>query len=148
MRIAFIGFMLCLSLFFLIYGLRYEYVSSGGQVGPGFFPFWLGLLLVVTTSIALIKDLRNYLKEKPKMQISDNVKTFLIILGLTIIFIVLLKVIGAIISMVLYMFAILYFLNRDRLLFNSILSISLSAACYLLLDVWLNAGLPEGIFGF
>lgn len=148
MRAVFSAFLLGISIFFLVYGLKYEYLTSSGQVGAGFFPFWLGTLLVITTGIAFIKDFKNYLKEKTKITITDNVKTFIYILVLSILFIIFIKIIGAILSMVLYMFAVLLILNRRRLIFNSVLSLSLAAGCYLLLDVWLNAGLPKGILGF
>lgn len=147
MRIVFSVFILLLSVFFLIYGLKYDYVNSSGQVGAGFFPIWIGSLLVFFSSISLFKDIKHHLKERPKIQITDNISTLLIILGLTVLFIASLNLLGAVVAMIIYIFVVLYVLNRGRIIFNTVLSLIVSLGCYLLLDVWLNAGLPKGIFG-
>src|SRR5690606_8812436 len=133
---------------FVVYGLKYDFFTSSGQVGSGFFPIWIGSLLVLFTTITLIKDIKLHLKNRQKIQITDNVLTLLIILVLTVLFIASMNLLGAAVAMVLYIFVVLFVLNRRRLFFNTVLSLIVSLGCYLLLDVWLNAGLPKGILGF
>ncbi len=148
MRLFFSGFLLVLTIFFTVYGLNYEYVNSSGQVGAGFFPFWIGILLIIFTGITFIKDIRIYWKSRPKFKMTDHVMTLLIIIGLSILFIAFLKVLGAVLAMIVYIFAVLFVLNRRKPIFNAAVSLSVSLATYFLLDVWLNAGFPKGIFGF
>ncbi|NEU31438.1 tripartite tricarboxylate transporter TctB family protein [bacterium LRH843] len=148
MRVIFSSILLALSLFFTIYGWRYEYFNNSGQVGSGFFPIWIGALLILFITITLIKDIKLHLKERTKLQITDNVVTILIIVGITIIFIATMKLFGALLGMIIYIFAVLFVLNREKIGLNTFISLIASFGCYFLLDVWLNAGLPKGIFGF
>ncbi|MCM3712573.1 tripartite tricarboxylate transporter TctB family protein [Halalkalibacter oceani] len=148
MRVIFSGILLATSIFFTVYGTRYEYVTSSGQVGAGFFPLWLGGLLIVFTAITFAKDLKLHLQNKPSFAITENVRTMIIMIVLTILFIGTLQIIGAVIGMILYTFAVLFVLNRQRMVVNTLISILVPLGTYYLLDVWLNAGFPEGIFGF
>src|SRR5690625_2124217 len=116
MRVIFTAGIFLFSVLFLIFGLKYDYIARTGQLGSGFFPIWIGALLIVTTSIALLKDIKVHLKEKPKMKISGDIVTLLIILGLTILFIASLRFLGAMIGMVIYIFVVLYVLNKKQLI--------------------------------
>lgn len=148
MRVIFSGILLATSIFFTVYGTRYEYVTSSGQVGAGFFPLWLGGLLIVFTGITFAKDLKLHLQNKPTFAVTENVKTMITIIVLTMLFIGTLQIIGAVIGMILYTFAVLFVLNRHRMVLNTMISILVPLGTYYLLDVWLNAGFPKGIFGF
>jgi hypothetical protein len=54
-------------------------------------------------------------------------------------------VLGGLASMVLFMAAALYYLNRGRPVQNALLAILLPVSVYLLFRVWLNAAMPRGI---
>ncbi|MFD1848795.1 tripartite tricarboxylate transporter TctB family protein [Oceanobacillus bengalensis] len=148
MRAIFSGILFIFSIYFTIKGFEYDYVNHSGQVGPGFFPLWIGILLVVFTGIAFFKDLKVVLKEKVSFRKPIHLNSILLLLAATFLFIALLNVLGAVIAMVLYVFAVLLILNRERLILNTIISVTVPMGTYLLLDVWLNAGFPTGIFGF
>ena len=66
----------------------------------------------------------------------------------TVVFVVMLNVVGALVAMVLFMFAVLYLLNREGMVMNVVLSVLLPVSVYLMFDVWLNTTLPQGMFTF
>jgi hypothetical protein len=50
--------------------------------------------------------------------------------------------------MIVYMAAVLGYLNRRRTLQNALLAVLLPLAIYLLFRVWLNAAVPRGLLPF
>lgn len=109
--------------------------------------------MVILTAINFIKDFREQKEQKPQEQkdqeqkqnvyMKDVVWITIIILG----FVALLKVLGGLIAMIVFTFLILLVFNRGKMIQNSLYSIIFPVAIYALFE-WLNAGLPEGIFGF
>ncbi|UJL45563.1 tripartite tricarboxylate transporter TctB family protein [Virgibacillus sp. NKC19-16] len=148
MRAVFSGLLLIFSIYFTIKGTEYDYTNSSGQVGPGFFPLWIGILLIICTGIAFAKDLKQVLREENFFSKPIHLYKLLLVIGLTFFFIATLNILGAVVAMVLYVFGILFVLNRQRLILNTIISVTVPLGTYLLLDVWLNAGFPQNIFGF
>src|SRR5699024_1529615 len=113
----------------------------------GFLPIWIGILLCIFTSSALFNDIRELIKDKYSFNIPKHFNKLIIVMGLTFLFIMLFNILGALISMALYVFIVLFVLNRNKISLNIILSIAVPISIYLLLDVWLNAGLPRSPFG-
>lgn len=145
MRIVFSVCLLCFALFFTIKSFDYEYMNNAGQVGAGFFPRWIGLLLIVSIGYSLFKDIK---EKKPDIESLQYVKAIVFIIGVTAIFVFLLKILGALLAMILYVFSVCLVFNRERMLQNIIFSILFPVCTYILLDVWLNASLPQGILSF
>ncbi|MFC0270472.1 tripartite tricarboxylate transporter TctB family protein [Metabacillus herbersteinensis] len=148
MRAVFSGILLVLSIFFTIYGFNYDYLTNGGQVGAGFFPRWIGFLLILFTGISFWKDLRIVLKEKQETKELTYVKTVVYVLGLSVLFIASLQILGTLLSMIFYVFSLLILLNSGKIWTNVIVSLAVPIGTYLLLETWLNAGFPKGFLGF
>jgi putative tricarboxylic transport membrane protein len=142
MRIVFSAILLILSVFFTINGLDYSYTTNTGQAGPGFLPRWIGILLVIFTSYNLFRDIK---EKAQKEDIQVHPKGMLAVVVITGIFIFSLNILGALLSMILYFFVLLLMFNKGRLVQNTLLSTIVPICIYLILDVWLNAGLPKGI---
>ncbi|SFE53610.1 tripartite tricarboxylate transporter TctB family protein [Alteribacillus iranensis] len=145
MRIIFSVFLFLFSIYFTVQAYEYDYMTSSGQFGPGFFPLWIGFLLIVFTAITLFKAIKQRLEQEDLK--SNQLTTLFLVFAVTFLFIFLLNILGAVIGMVIYVFALLFILNREKLVLNTIISITIPVGTYLLLDVWLNAGFPKGIFG-
>lgn len=145
MRIVFSVCLLCFALFFTIKSFDYEYMNNAGQVGAGFFPRWIGLLLIVSIGYSLFRDIK---EKKAEAGSPKYAQPILFIIVITVIFIFLLNILGALLAMIVYMFAVCLFFNRGRIVFNAIFSLVFPICTYLLLDVWLNAGLPKGVLPF
>lgn len=142
MKIVFSAILFILSAFFAIKGLDYSYTTNTGQVGAGFLTRWIGILLVIFTSYSLFRDIKEKVQ---KEDIQVHPKGTLAVFVITGIFIFSLNILGALLSMILYFFALFWMFNKEKLVQNILLSIIVPICIYLLLDVWLNAGLPKGI---
>jgi putative tricarboxylic transport membrane protein len=137
---AFLAFAVAYTLF--AFGLPFMAV---GRIGPGFFPQILGVALILTSAYTLIRDFREPAEDDAS---GDYGGTAILVTGITVVFIAMLNVVGALAAMVLFMFATLYALNREGMVMNVLLSVLLPISLYLMFDVWLNTTLPQGIFEF
>jgi len=116
------------------------YLSSAGRLGPGFFPRVIGACLVALCLYSLYADRR----DAPE-RLSPDWRVTAAVALLSAAFVLLLNVLGGLVSMVVFMAAALYVLNRGRALQNAIIAVVLPACVYLLFGVWLNAAMPRGI---
>lgn len=135
---------------FLVFAVAYTLLAFGlpmmtasGQIGPGFFPRILGMVLIATSMYALVRDVREPADDDAA---SDHRGTVVLVTAITAIFVAMLNVLGALAAMVLFMFVTLYVLNRKAVVTNVLLSVLLPVSLYLLFDVWLNTTLPQGLF--
>ncbi|MGK0544348.1 tripartite tricarboxylate transporter TctB family protein [Halomonas cupida] len=142
------------SSFYLGYGYwTLEPLTDTGRPGPGFFPLIVGGLLTLLTGLSLVKELSarhalaTGLTSKPVHGDSvrcskDTCLLVILIAG----FILILKVVGAILAMMLFMLTLLAVFNRGRHLQNLLYSTGFPLAVYALFELWLRAGLPQGPF--
>lgn len=148
--------------------------TFSGRPAAGFFPLIVGVLLVTASAINGYLDLREWLAERrtglrhphqpePAAEATaeamgvgtgaiDGGPTFgrdvLIVLGLIALFVVGLKLVGALTAMLMFMLAYLFIFNRHRPLQNIVYSLALPGFLYGLFKVLLNASLPLGPLGF
>ena len=127
-----------------------------GRIGPGFFPQILGVTLIVISAYSLVQDFREPARESSDDASEDASgdasggygRAVVLVILVTVAFVVMLNVVGALVAMVLFMFAVLYLLNREGMVMNVVLSVLLPVSVYLMFDVWLNTTLPQGMFTF
>jgi hypothetical protein len=119
-------------------------LSSAGRLGPGFFPRIIGGALVLMCAWSLADELRRRAPE-PR---SEFWRATLMLALLSGLFVAALDVLGGLVSMIVYMAAVLGYLNRRRTLQNALLAVLLPLAIYLLFRVWLNAAVPRGLLPF
>ena len=117
------------------------WLSSAGRLGPGYFPRLIGAALVVLCAWSLAEEVRRGTREPP----SEFWRATAALALLSGLFVAALDVFGGLVSMVLYMAAVLTVLNRRRHWQNALLAVLLPLAMYLLFRVWLNAAVPRGM---
>lgn len=133
--------LLFVACFYMLHGLRFEFFTVGGRPGAGFFPRVVGISLMASILYVLVTDWKSF--GPTRAGLHRWTATFfglagaLLIAGITIL--------GASVTIALYLFATLTILNPGRHLANVGLSIAVPLAIRLLFDVWLGAPLPEGI---
>lgn len=170
MKIAFSILFFILSFIYTIIGLIDFQLFVGTRPGPGFFPVLVGGLMTILTGINALKDIKNRKKETKLTSLigeqleevskSSEVQLFqekeeptylkdvFIVVVLISGFIFMLPILGGLLAMFSFMMVSLFYLNKGRLLQNVLCSITIPIGLFLLFDVWLQAGLPQGIFGF
>lgn len=149
-------------------------VTSSGRPAAGFFPLLIGALLIISCTINLWGDVREWMDAKrtgiaPVHQVDpeaeakadalgvdahaidggptfgqDVLIVFLYICG----FVALLNVLGALLAMLVFMLVYLFTFNRAHRVINVIYSLALPAFLYGLFKIILNASLPVGPLGF
>ncbi|MEN1969568.1 tripartite tricarboxylate transporter TctB family protein [Lentibacillus sp. N15] len=142
-------------IFTIISLINLDFLSNAGRPGPGFFPTIIGLALLILSIFNLMKDVKDKHKNTAAMseKAEDDkgkryVKDMAWVIVFIIAFIAALTTLGGIVSMVLFTFGILLYLNRGKVVQNVIISVIFPTCLFLLFEVWLHAGIPEGIFGF
>lgn len=175
MKKWFAGALLVFAISYTVYGLStLTLLTSSGRPGAGFFPLLVGGLLIVSTAVNLWGDVRDWIREResgvlpihladPETEAKadafgvdahgidggpehgrDVFIVFLYLCG----FVAVMKLVGALFAMILFMLAFLFTFNRTQVLSNLIYSLALPGALYGLFKILLNASLPTSPFGF
>lgn len=149
---AFSGAFLAFAAAYTVFAFGLPFMAVG-RIGPGFFPQILGVTFILASAYTLVQDFRQPASESADEDATGDGATsnygrmILLVTGLTVAFVALLNVVGALVAMALFMFAALYVLNRDGMVMNVLLSVLFPVSLYLMFDVWLNTTLPQGITG-
>jgi putative tricarboxylic transport membrane protein len=140
-------FLLTCSVLTIISSRAYEY-WSGNQPGPGFFPFWLGVLLAVLSFIMLLIAMKPGQGGSFNLPNRAGLKKILVIVGAQLGFLFIIPKIGFLITSSIFLFVLFVFFPKYSNLTNGIFSICISVIFYLLFQKWLGVQLPIGCFGF
>jgi putative tricarboxylic transport membrane protein len=146
-KIIFSTFLFVLSLAYTQIALGFTFYSNS-RPGPGFLPTVVGVLLVIFTGLTLYQQVKE-LKNKKSENVSEekgHSKDVAILIVLIALSVLLLNILGGLIVMLLFVFANLHFFNKGKHIQNVITSIVVSTSIFLLFEMWLNAGIPKGIF--
>lgn len=124
-----------------------EKLSIGGihEPGPGFFPFYLSLILIILGIAIFVQGLR----EEPKQKEEAPRKMRLAVTLLAIfIYPFLLESLGYILTTFLLMLIIIKMMIEKAWWFAPSLSLLISLASYVIFKMWLQVLLPAGLLGF
>jgi putative tricarboxylic transport membrane protein len=153
-RTVFFGVVLVVLAGYLKMAFDLEWRTQAGRIGPGFFPRIIGVLGVAITVGALVQSLRPGVGDEDEGFEEDELGEgdlgrhpvpVVITVVASGLFLLTLNTLGAIISGALFLFGMLWLLNRGRWVANTIVSIAVPLALYLLFQTALNAGLPGGL---
>jgi putative tricarboxylic transport membrane protein len=136
-----------LGVFVVFEARKWEYLTPDGP-GPGFFPMWYGLALVV---LALVVAARAVMKRSHEGNGAINwsriARALLSWAALTAC-IVSLKLLGFVVSFALLTFFVVRFMYGRSVAFAAASAVGAAAAFYLVFPVALNVALPVGFLGF
>jgi len=140
----FFNFLLLL-LGFLIIGVSWKYgFGTIKRPGPGLYPFFLGMVIIVPFSLALI--ILELKSEKSKSLFDkSSLKTFILMNISFVFWIVSLSVLGYVIATFCVTFAFCKIMQLEGWVKPFIMSFCTSLLVYLLFDFWLYIDLPRGI---
>lgn len=140
---------LLLAVFIAVEALKLQYYTRLGP-GPGFFSFWLAVILGALALIMMLQATFGQPEPMPKDFFSNRIG-YLRIGGvvLSLVFaIALLEPLGFSLTMFVVCAFMLYALGRQRIIFILLVSIAFSFGTYYVFDHWLQVALPRGVLGF
>lgn len=158
-RSIWIAALLTVAVPYTVIAFDMQWRTVAGRIGPGFFPRVIGLALVCSLLVALVRSLPHSAARRKEGHHSEaggaaraaprgDLRTLSLIVGATVVFLVLLEPLGALPSAVAYMLGVLAVLNPRRWVVNIPVALALPVSLYLLFETWLNAGLPRGVLAF
>jgi putative tricarboxylic transport membrane protein len=140
--------LLALGIFVGITAIKLRYYTSIGP-GPGFFPFWLGIVLCIL-AVAMLAGTLIGKQEAPKGEFFASVAGYArvgSVIACLLAATFLLNWLGFCLTMLAIHFFLLYVVGRNRLVFSVIAALIGSFGIYYVFVHWLTVQLPPGILG-
>lgn len=124
-----------------------KYYSWWGPGGPGsaFLPFWLGLVMALLALMMLIRNLKEKNPGEAWLPRGEGLRHMLVVLGVTAVFIALLKVVGMILGTALFLVVLIRYLGRHRWWVTVAIAVAAAGFNYLVFVHWLRVPFPEGL---
>jgi putative tricarboxylic transport membrane protein len=120
--------------------------SSWGEDGPepGYFPFYIGLLICISAVVTLVTAFRQReLRHKPFVS-REQLKLILIVLLPTIVYVSVIAYLGLYVASTVYIALFMWRLGKYSWLTTLPVSIGVSVAFFLVFEVWFKVPLPKG----
>jgi putative tricarboxylic transport membrane protein len=136
-------FWLAFAIFFSIESLTQLKLGTLHQPGPGFFPFWAGVVLGLLSLILLLNSLRN--QERLSLSGLKSWK-LLLVAGALLAYLLLLETLGFVTITFLFLFLLLR-LEYKGWVFSAVSALLGALASYAIFQLWLKTQLPTGPFG-
>jgi putative tricarboxylic transport membrane protein len=140
---------LALSLWMILESLKYDYMTTYTP-GPGFHPFWLGVCLAILSFSLLFNTfLRKGRKEDEKGRLPGKkaLTRAVLILLFTAGLAWFMTILGFVPTVTLFVFVVLFVLERYSLFKSIFYGIIMSGAVFLIFRYWLDIDLPKGLLG-
>jgi hypothetical protein len=128
-------------------GLRYPYWGPNGP-GSGFMPFWLGVAMAVLALLLLVGASRAAGPGARWLPDPTGLRKLLLVVGGTVLFVVLLPVVGMIVGTALFLVGVLRFLERYPWRHAIAIAAGTAVANYLVFAYWLRVPFPVSVLGF
>lgn len=137
-------FWLAIAIFFSIEALTQLKLGTLRQPGPGFFPFWAGVVLALLSLVLLLNSLKN----RVRLSLSGlKSSKFLLATGAILAYLLLLETLGFVTITFLFLFLLLR-LEYKGWMFSAVSALVGALASYAIFQLWLKTQLPAGPFGF
>jgi putative tricarboxylic transport membrane protein len=161
-RLVFLASMTVLAAAYTVMAFQMEWRIQSGQIGPGFFPRFVGVAVIVGCLVAIALTLRGRGAPEPRPDPAGDADTevlagvddddggtaplaTLLLVGSAVIYYLTFEPLGALLASVLFLALSLSIVNRGHHRVNAAVSILVPVGLYLLFEVLLDAGLPPGL---
>ena len=140
-------FWLAVAIFAVVQGYRLK-LGTLHEPGPGFFPFWGGVVLAVLSLVLLLRSRTPRTGAPAGGLVPGRAQTKLVLVSVALLaYILLLETAGF--ALVTFLFLLLLFrLERKGWTFSAGSAVLGAVASYVIFQVWLKTQLPVGPFGF
>lgn len=156
-RVLFLAVLTLLAAAYTQMAFQMEWRIQNGQIGPGFFPRFVGVGIVVGCLMAIAltlsgrgpSDASADAAEDADFDVRADGRTAplatVLTVGAMVIFFMFFELLGALLSSVLFPALLLTIVNPGRHRTNAAVSVLVPVGLYLLFEVLLDAGLPPGV---
>lgn len=143
------GMLLAFGAFVIHESLDHNYYGSDFGPGPGFFSFWLGILLIVLSFVQIVINYRRPAEPLPAGFIPsrEGIKRMLSIMGALGASLFLMNILGFSLTMMAFCIYLLRRLGRQSWLLTLVLAVAASFGTTYLFGL-LQVMLPKGLLGF
>lgn len=142
------------SLFFIVFSVLLCFqsyklnIGSYHSPGPGFLPFWVGLIVGILSLILLVKSIMKDGEEYEKdISGGKRWKNILLVLFSLLAYTIVLEKLGFVFSTFFFIAFLLKVIESKRWSVVAIVAIAAALGTYLVFEVWLQTQLPKGILG-
>jgi len=143
-------------IFWFIFSLFVSYESyklglgTLRKPGPGFFFFWVSVVLGIMSLVILIRAWESKKAAESRVSIFGklNVTKLILVLISVFLYALLIEKLGFIpVTLLLFIF-LLGIIEKKRWPFTILVSIAVTAIAYLVFEIWLQSQLPKGLLEF
>ncbi len=126
---------------------HYAYWGPNGP-GPGFLPFWLGVVMSVLAAMLLVGALRSRDPGVEWLPRGEGLRRLAWVLAITTALVALLDVAGMVLGTVLFLVSLLRLLDRRPWPLTVAVALATAGFNFLVFTYWLRVPLPVGVLGF
>ena len=134
-------------LLILFYAPRFE-VGTIAEPGPGFMSFFAGLIICIFSSITFLMALRNKSSRVEKIWAEIKFQRLIVTIVILLVYILVFRKLGFMICTFFLILTMVRFVGFQTWLRSILTAIGTTILSYLVFEIWLQAQLPRGIFGF
>jgi putative tricarboxylic transport membrane protein len=122
-----------------------KYYSWWGPGGPGsaFLPFFLGVVMAALSLFFLVRSVRSPWPGRAWLPRGEGLRSMLVVLGVTVVFVAALKLVGMILGTALYLAALIGYLGRHRWWVTLGVAVTAALVNWLVFVHWLRVPFPE-----
>ena len=135
----------------LLFGLvvvvdSYRLGASWGEDGPqpGYFPFYVGLLICISSAMILLRAARNSALAAESFVSREELKKILIVLVPTVVYVSLIAYLGFYVASTLYIAYFMWQLGKYPWIKIVPVAVGVSVAFFLIFEIWFSVPLPKG----
>lgn len=124
----------------------YRLGSSWSADGPqaGYFPFYIGLLVCVSSAVVLVQSLRKLKSDKNIFVTIPQLKQVLVILVPSTVYVLGVQLIGIYVSSAVFIGLFMRIFGNYSWLRSVLVSLAVSVITFLMFEIWFKIPLPKG----
>lgn len=127
--------------------LKYYTYSGPGGPGSAFLPFWLGVIMAVLAGWLLVGALRSRDPGAEWLPRGEGLRRLALVLGVTVAFVTLLKIVGMILGTALFLIVLMRALDRNPWPLTLSVAAATAGLNYLIFTYWLRVPFPLSVLG-
>lgn len=123
-----------------------EYGTGWGDAGPepGYFPFYVGLIIILASFGALIQAFQQHRDRKRVFLTVEQGRRIFAFFAPMLAFVILAVLLGLYVALILYLCSVMVVQGGYRLPKALMISVSTALACYLIFEIWFQVPLLKG----